>query len=139
MSPSKLVRPLLCLLLSSFSCSHAGVTRIEVLSNTPFADGKTFGEVGNYARITGRFYGELDANLPANKAIVDLSSAPRNARGKVEYPVDFDILRPADAAKGIGTLLYDVNNRGNKRAIHTFNDVASSNTLDKATDAGTGS
>src|SRR5690349_10683580 len=114
--------------------AHAGVTKVEILTNTSFAEGKTFGHAGSYARITGRFYGELDPNLPANKGIVDLSRAPRNARGKVEYSADFDILRPADAAKGNGTLLYDVNNRGNKRAIHTFNDVASSNTLDKAAD-----
>src|SRR4051812_35787874 len=95
---------------------HAGVTRIESASSGAFADGKLFGEVGAYIRVTGRFYGELDPNLPANKGIVDLSRAPRNARGKVEYSADFDILRPADASKGNGTLLYDVNNRGNKRA-----------------------
>src|SRR5438270_3288469 len=76
--------------------SHASLTRIEVLGNSPFVDGRPFGEAGTYVRITGRFHGELDPNLPANKGIVDLARAPRNARGKVEYSADFDILRPED-------------------------------------------
>src|SRR6266852_6032373 len=99
---------------------ESAVRRIEILSSGPFTDGKAFGDVGAYTRITGRFYGELDPNLAANKGIVDLAKAPRNARGKVEYSADFDILRPADAAKGNGTLLYDVTNRGAKRVMYVF-------------------
>lgn len=118
--------------------AHAGVTRVEIQSSGAFADGRPFGEVGGYTRITGRFHGDLDPNLPANKGIVDLAKAPRNARGKVEYSADFDVLRPADAAKGNGTLLYDVNNRGRKLGLGNFNDTAASNTLDKAADAGDG-
>jgi Alpha/beta hydrolase domain len=126
------------LLAAVFSNAHAAVTRIEVVSSGPFADGKTFGDVGAYVRITGRFYGELDPALPANKSIVDLALAPRNARGRVEYSADFDILRPAEAAKGNGTLLYDVNNRGNKRVIHEMNDTPSNNALDRTEQAGDG-
>jgi hypothetical protein len=118
--------------------AHAGVTRIEVVSSGPFAEGKAFGEVGAYTRITGRFHGELDPALPANRGIVDLARAPRNARGRVEYSADFDILRPADAAKGNGTLFYDVNNRGNKRVMHAFNDTAANNALDRPEHAGDG-
>src|SRR5258706_12806287 len=125
-------------LASLMSAGHAEVIKFEVLSQGPFLEGKAFGEMGAYAHITGRFYGELDPNLPANKGIVDLARAPRNARGKVEYSADFDILRPADAEKGNGTLLYDVNNRGRKLAVGNFNDTAPSNTLDKSADAGDG-
>ena len=127
-------------LLAATLClaAHAGVTRIEVVSSGPFAEGKAFGDVGAYTRFTGRFYGELDPALPANARIVDLKSAPRNARGRVEYSADFDILRPADAAKGNGTLFYDVNNRGNKRLVHQFNDVPANNALDRAEHAGDG-
>jgi len=131
-------RMLLLVALCLAAGANAGVTRIEVVSSSAFADGKTFGEVGRYMRITGRFYGELDPNLPANKGIVDLAKAPRNARGKVEYSAEFDILRPADAAKGNGTLLYDVNNRGRKVALRNFNDAPASNALDKPEDAGNG-
>src|SRR5260221_12207674 len=125
---------LLCLILDA----NAALTRIEIISNSPFIEGKAFGDVGAYTRITGRFYGELDPNLPANKGIVDLARAPRNARGKVEDSGDFDILRPADAAKGNGTLLYDVTNRGSKRVMYVFNDAAPTNALDKPEHAGDG-
>ena len=53
--------------------------------------------------------------------------APRNARGRVDYSADFEVLRPADPTKGNGTLFYDVNNRGNKRIIHLLNDTPASN------------
>jgi len=96
-----------------------------------------FGEVDS-VRITGRFHGELDPSHPMNRSIVDIGLAPRNARGKVEYAADFDILRPADPNKGNGTLLYDVNNRGNKVAVRMFNDTTSNNLLDKPEHAGDG-
>src|SRR5258708_244833 len=133
---SKLVSLLftLCLVASA----RAGVTRIEVVSSGPFAEGKAFGDVGAYTRITGRFYGELDPMVPANKGIVDLTRAPRNARARVEYSADFDILQPADKSKGNGTLLYDVNNRGNKRVMHLYNDTQANNALDKPEHAGDG-
>ena len=129
---------LLVAALCFVASAHAALIRIEVTSSGPFAEGKAFGEVGAYTRVTGRFYGELDPMLPANRAIVDLARAPRNARGRVEYSADFDILRPADAAKGNGTLFYDVNNRGNKRLVHQFNDVPANNALDRAEHAGDG-
>jgi hypothetical protein len=125
---------LLCLVANA----NAALTRVDVASSSPFVDGKTFDEVGAYTRITGRFYGELDPHLPANKAIVDLAKAPRNARGKVEYSAELDILRPTDAAKGNGTLLYDVNNRGRKVALREFNEAPASNTIDKPEHAGDG-
>src|SRR3954468_8188395 len=132
------MRSVLAAMLVVASAAQAGVARLEITSIVPFADGRSFGEVGQYMRITGRFHGELDPAAPANKAIVDLSRAPRNERGRVEYSADFDILTPADKAKGNGTLLYDVNNRGNKRVIHLLNDVPASNALDAPEQAGDG-
>ena len=134
-----MIKCLLAVVALSFAASaQSGVVRIEVISSGPFAEGKIFDAVGAYTRLTGRFYGELDPNLPANKGIVDLAKAPRNARGKVEYSAEFDILRPADAAKGNGTLLYDVNNRGRKVALREFNEAPASNTIDKPEHAGDG-
>src|SRR5262245_42052816 len=118
--------------------AHARVTRLEVLHTEPFAGGETFGTVGAYEKVVGRFHGELDPALPLNAVIVDLDKAPRNARGQVEYSADFFILRPADLAKGNGALLYDVNNRGNKRALIQFNSAAASNDPATPADAGNG-
>jgi Alpha/beta hydrolase domain len=116
----------------------ARVTRIEISRQEPFAGGQTFGTVGAYERVVGRFYGELDPKAPLNAGIVDLDKAPRNAKGLVEYSSDFYILRPVDLAKGNGALLYDVNNRGNKLALFQFNSAPRSNDPSTAQDAGNG-
>ncbi|HUQ73644.1 MAG TPA: alpha/beta hydrolase domain-containing protein [Burkholderiales bacterium] len=129
---------LACTLALVTGIAAAGVVRIEVESSAPFADGKSFGGVGPYVRIKGRFAGELDPARPANKAIVDLGRAPKNERGFVEYSADFDILTPADKSKGNGTLFYDVNNRGNKRLVHLLNDVPGNNALNAPEHAGDG-
>src|SRR5438067_1309804 len=44
----------------------------------------------------------------------DIESAPRNARGNVEYGLTFSVLKPVDLARSNHTLVYDVVNRGNK-------------------------
>ena len=132
------MRILVAAMLVATASVQAGVSRIEITSSGPFLEGKTFGDVGAYTRVTGRFYGELDPNLPANKAIVDLARAPKNERGRVEYSADFDILTPADKSKGNGTLFYDVNNRGNKRLVHLLNDVPANNALNNPEHTGDG-
>ncbi|HXD02222.1 MAG TPA: hypothetical protein VN627_02835, partial [Novosphingobium sp.] len=129
---------LLIVLFLISTASRAEITRIEITSETPFAGGKSFGAVGPYVKVTGRFHGELDPSNPNNKGIADIRSAPRNARGRIEYSADFEVLRPADPAKGNGTLFYDVNNRGNKRIIHLLNDTPASNALDTPETAGDG-
>ena len=114
----------LLIFVSTFS--DAAVTRIDVQRRETYA-GPGFGSAGAYERIVGRFHGELDPEHPLNKGIVDIGLAPRNARGRVEYSSDLDIIKPVDMAKGNGALLYDVNNRGNKIALGSFNDAPSGN------------
>src|SRR6185295_10268658 len=129
----------LLLLLFFLPCeTEAEIVRIEVTVRAPFAGGKSFGAAGPYLRIAGRFHGELDPTHPSNRGIVDIRLAPRNARGRVEYSADFELLRPADPAKGNGTLLYDVNNRGNKRVLHLLNDTPATNMLATPEAAGDG-
>src|SRR6516165_3516289 len=115
---------------------EARVMRIEITRHEPFASGLAFGNTGVYERIIGRFHGELDPAHALNSGIVDLDKAPRNTRGAVEYSSDFEILKPVDITKGNGALLYDVNNRGNKRALIQFNSAPASN--DPATSEQTG-
>ena len=88
------------------------LTAIEIKSRTPFVGGASFGPVGAYERLDGVAIGELDPNHPTNRGIVNLNKAPRNVRGNVEYRSDICILRPANAEKGNGRILYEVNNRG---------------------------
>ena len=97
--------------------AQADVVRIEIVERSSFADGKAFGPAGAYERLKGRMFIETDPANKANERISDLQRAPRNARGKVESWTDFFLLKPVDAAKGNGVLLYDVNNRGNMLAL----------------------
>jgi Alpha/beta hydrolase domain len=97
---------------------------ISVTDIADFADGHEFGAAGAYVRIKGVARGTLDPKSLANAGIVDLDKAPTNAKGLVEYATDFDILRPKDAQRGSGILVYDVPNRGSKRIFTLLDDVA---------------
>src|SRR5436305_4396458 len=68
-------------------------------------------------RLRGVVFGEVDPNDPLNEVITDIKIAPRNARGMVEYNVDFWLNKPVDMSKANGTLLHDVPNRGNVRSV----------------------
>ena len=88
------------------------ITAIEITARAPFVGGAEFGATGAYERLDGIAIGELDPTHPANRGIVNIDKAPRNARGMVEYRSDICILRPADPERGNGRILYEVNNRG---------------------------
>jgi len=68
---------------------------------------------GQYERLTGHFFGELDPKNGLNAVINDIVLAPRNTRGLVEYSATFTLLRPVDSSKVSGVLWYEVPNRGN--------------------------
>ena len=104
----------------------------------PFAEGADFGPVGAYERINGRVRFAIDPRQPANQHIVDLTLAPADGRGLVEYSTEFFIIKPVDMSRGNRRLLYDVNNRGNKRALQFFNDAPPNNDPRTAQDAGHG-
>jgi len=112
--------------------------RLRIDTREPFADGMAFGEVGPYERLAGRVRFAIDPNDPANRVIVDLDHAPRNAAGLVEYSTDVYILKPLELGRGNRRLLYDVNNRGNIRAVQFFNDARHSNTPRTVEHAGNG-
>src|SRR3984885_9251302 len=88
------------------------IIKVEIKSRSSFVGGVSFDDVGAYERIDGVAVGLLDPAQPRNRGIALLDQAPVNADGLVAYRSDFILLRPADAAKGNGRLLYEVNNRG---------------------------
>jgi len=112
--------------------------RLDIRSKKSFGDDMTFGDVGSYEAIEGSVAFAIDPNDPANADIVDLKLAPRNADGLVEYSTDLYILRPTDLNRGNGRLIYDVNNRGNKRILQFFNDGVHSNRPITEENAGNG-
>ena len=99
-----------------------GVQRIEITEReSPVFGGAEFAGVGNYERLHGTVFGELDPTHRLNADIVNLDKAPRNARGHVEYQSDFRILKPLDLDRGDGCLVYDVPNRGNQPIMARLN------------------
>jgi hypothetical protein len=111
---------------------------LVILHREPFAGGMAFGDTGPYEKIVGVAKFAVDPDHARNRAIVDLSLAPRNADGKVEFESDVYILAPKDTAKGNGAIFYDVNNRGNKLALRMFNAAPGGNELANAAAAGDG-
>ena len=126
------------LFVLSSTGSRAELRSLEVISREPFADGTSFGDTGPYEKIIAVAHFTVDPSHRRNEAIVDLSLAPRNDNGQVEFEADVCILMPKDPAKGNGALLYDVNNRGNKLALGFFNRAANTNDPKSKTDAGDG-
>jgi hypothetical protein len=118
--------------------AHARITQVVISATEPAFGGKSFGAVGAYERISGRVTGEVDPKDPLNAVIVDIGLAPRNSNGTVSYSTDFQILRPADRAKGSKRLLYDLTNRGRTTALDTLNDSRNGNDVEQAGDAGNG-
>lgn len=118
--------------------ARAELRDLTITQRQPFAGGTAFGDAGPYEVRTGVARYAVDPAHPRNREVVDLSLAPRNADGRVEFEADVVILAPKDPARGNGAVLYDVHNRGNKRALRYFNDARSDNDLADATAAGDG-
>src|SRR5579862_5694788 len=91
---------------------QAAVTRVEVAEKI---------DLGGYERIAGKVYFAVDPKLPANRAIVDIDLAPRNAAGLVEFSADLLVLRPKDAAKSNGTAFLEIANRGSQPFFGALN------------------
>jgi hypothetical protein len=106
---------LLSALLLFLTPVHARVTAIEIASRVDVLNGKAFGNVGVYERITGRVYFSLPVANAQNRRIVDLDRAVNLKDGEVEFSADFVAIRPKDAAKGNGSMILEVPNRGRPR------------------------
>ncbi len=123
--------------------AEAQITRIVIdpaRSQSPAFEGRVFGpngSVGQYEKLRGKAYGELDPADPRNAIITDLALAPRNARGRVEYSMDIFILKPIDLKKGNHRVILDFNNRGEMR-LGALNDTPLNNNPRTAAQAGSG-
>jgi hypothetical protein len=91
----------------------AKVTQLEITSKEPYG---TF-RAGEYVMWQGRVHGEL----APTEVIPDIDKPARNARGLVEYSARIILFMPSDFAKGNGTLLVDIPNRGNAYSRALYN------------------
>src|SRR6266853_4097289 len=75
--------------------AQARITKVQITTiETPTFGGYSWPGVGQYEKIVGKAFGEVDPLDPKSAVIVDIDLAPRNARGNVEYSFDFCILKP---------------------------------------------
>jgi hypothetical protein len=99
------------------------IVKITIESTTPVANGVQFGTVGAYELLRGTAHGEIDPADRRNAGITDITLAPRNANGKVEYKAQFAIHKPVDMTKASGILVYNVPNRGGIAIPYTAGDT----------------
>ena len=83
-------------------------------SQNPTFGGMSFGNVGPYQKIRGTASGKLDPKDPHNAMITDITLAPVDANGLVDYNMDFYILTPVNQAMGNHKVFFELPNRGSK-------------------------
>ena len=101
------------------------ITHLTIAGRAPFLDGHEFGSAGSFEKIFGGAHGRLDPAHPSNRGIAGIDRAPRDDSGMVAYETDFYILRPVDG--GCRTLLFEVNNRGNKPMLSMLGQATPTN------------
>ena len=104
----------------------------------PAFAGASYGDAGAYEWLRGRVQGRVDLLHPLNRGIALIDMAPRDLQGWVNYGADIDILKPVDMRRGNGWLLYDVANRGNKRALQRIDGGVASNLPQRPEHTGVG-
>ncbi len=101
----------------------AAVHTVEIVDRSDMEGGKSFGAAGAYEKLAMRARFQLDPRLPANRLITDLQYAPVNEAGMVEFTADAYVIKPRDPAKGNGTALFEVSNRGGRGLLSTFDNA----------------
>ena len=126
------------LVLVTVSGAFSGVVRVEVESTETLLEGRSFGLAGSYEKLTGKVFFAVDPSNSANRIITDIDLAPTNSKGEVEFSSEFFLLKPLQADRGNGTVLYEVSNRGNKGMLRFFNDAQGSRSPSEAEHFGDG-
>jgi hypothetical protein len=109
------------LALGLAQAAEARVTSITITSIVPAYGGASFGSVGPYQFVTGIANGAVDPADPKNAVIQDIALAPLDAKGRVEYSTNFQILMPVDESKGNHIMLTEIVNRGTELDPSFFN------------------
>lgn len=111
---------------------------LSIADRRSFAEGASFGDTGPFERLGGRATFAVDPAAPAQASVTDIQLAPVDEDGFVRFSCDVCVLKPVDSTRGNGRLLCEWPNRGNKRALQSFNDAPASNDPLTMDDAGNG-
>ncbi|HTP34139.1 MAG TPA: hypothetical protein VMJ75_18300, partial [Candidatus Acidoferrales bacterium] len=112
----------LAVFLFSAMASRAALVRVEVKERSDVPG-------TGYERIIGRAWFAVDPALAANRTVVDLDQAPRNAEGRVEFSGDLYMMRPKLPEGSNGTVLFEVSNRGGRGMLNLFDRASAGNEL----------
>ena len=82
------------------------LTHFEVRSREPFGEGAGFGTTGTYEQIDGIAHFAVAPDNPANRRIIDLDLAPRDADGLVRFEADLSIVMPSSKTPETVELLW---------------------------------
>lgn len=110
---------LLVAIVVSASTSGAVFT-VRVIERTDVENGRPFGSSGPYEKIVARAFFTVDPKNPANGNITDLTLAPLNEQGLVEFSADVIVYKPWQPKQGNGTVLLEIPNRGNMGVLGMF-------------------
>ncbi len=97
------------------------LSNIEIVERSVILGGARFGERGPYEKIRGFANFEFDPLSDANRNIVDLDKAPRNARGMVEGRSNIYVLQPVNQEDRANVAIFEIVNRGNKTLFNKLN------------------
>jgi hypothetical protein len=96
------------------SAAEARITKVQITAReSPTFGGYSWPGVGQYEKIVGKAFAEVDPSDPKNSVIVDIGLA-KESDGRVRYSFDFYILKPIDLSKGAHRVMYEPPNRGGK-------------------------
>jgi hypothetical protein len=102
----------LLLLIASYAAAE--VVRIDVQRRDDF---------GTHERIIGRVHFSIDPSGRANTGIADVTRAPRNAAGRVEFASDLLFFMPKREEGARGTVFLEVVNRGRDQSLGLMSDA----------------
>ena len=118
--------------------ASAEVARVTIANRVTVANGEAFGKTGPYEKLTGTIEFAVNPREPHNARITDIDRATPASDGRVHFTADLLVLKPVDAARGNGVLLFEVVNRGNILLLNKFNSAPSSRNPTTGADFGNG-
>ncbi len=98
----------------------AAVRHVRVVDRTDVLGGASFGSAGPYERLVMKAEFAVDPKNPANRIITDIDRAPKGDDGRVGFFADAIVVKPRDPARGNGTILFEVSNRGGMGLLRMF-------------------
>jgi len=102
------------LLLLLAQAASAEVVRIDVRSRDDF---------GTHERVIARVHYAVDPKLPVNQRIADVSFAPKNTEGRVEFAGDLLLFLPKRPGSARGTVFLEIVNRGRDQSLGLMSDA----------------